>query len=683
MPIDDGPSVAALVGFLRRYAKQDVLTLAQNYPADQTTLTVSLCDLRKAHPDFAETYLTDPVHVIDRLTEALQQYDLPIDVSLAEATVRLNELPDEYVRTVGTYSPSEVRNRVVGVRGQVAKRSTKRMLIQEAVFECQRCGTLITVPQVGDDSLTEPHECSGCERQGPFRLDHDRSTVADHQRVRLQTPPEAGTTTRENIDVTLTEDLVGAVDPGDRVIVNALMQLVPTTDADDSRLLDLVGEGESVDPLDAEYAEMDISQFLDQIREIAHGADPLTPIVDSIAPSHYGHRSIKTAIALQLFGGTDLTVADGSRKRGTIHVFLVGDPGSGKSALLRYAEQLSPRSVYTAGKQSTTAGLTAACVSDDFGDGGFTLEAGALVEANDGLCAIDELDDMAEETQAGLLEAMADQKISVSKAGITTTLPAQTTVLAAANPIHGRFDQYESIADQIGIDPVLLSRFDLVFTISDTPDPETDRDISHHTLTSTQATAEDEATESEATPALSPELLRAYIAHARTFDPTLTDPARDRIEDEYVAIRQANDDDGPVPTTPRMNHALRRLAGAHARMRLAEEITVADVRQAIAIHREYLEGVGVDPETGEFDVDIVETGGSMSQRKRMKTIRAFIEDLEHEEDFTHGAPYEAICEMAADFDITEEQVEHALDSLCEKGQAYQPHGGEQSTYRLT
>lgn len=118
-------------------------------------------------------------------------------------------------------------------------------------------------------------------------------------------------------------------------------------------------------------------------------------------------------------------------------------------------------------------------------------------------------------------------------------------------------------------------------------------------------------------------------------------------------------------------------------MNTTGEITVEDAQQALAIHREYLEGVGIDPETGEFDADIVETGASMSQRERMKTLTTLIEQLEHEEEFTHGAPYEEICGMAADFDITEEQVDHALDSLCEKGQAYQPHGDDDPTYRLT
>lgn len=299
--------------------------------------------------------------------------------------------------------------------------------------------------------------------------------------------------------------------------------------------------------------------------------------------------------------------------------------------------------------------------------------------------AIDELDDMAEETQAGLLESMADQKVSVSKAGISTTLPAQTTVLAAANPIHGRFDQFQSVAEQIGVEPALLSRFDLIFTVSDTPNEETDRDISRHILTSTQEAADGTETDGdgEATPALSPELLRAYIAHARTIDPVLTDAAIDRIEDEYVAVRQANNDDGPVPTTARTNHALRRLAGASARMRLSEEITVADVELAIAIHREFLEGVGIDPETGAFDTDIVETGASQSQHERMKTMRTIITNLEQEAGFDAGAPYDEICSYAADMEIAEEHVDQSLAKLCDHGDAYCPQGGDNPTYRLT
>lgn len=683
--VEEGPSVDDLVRFLRNYYHEAILDLANHYPTEQTVLSISYRDLQAAYGSFARRYLDEPEAVRECLTEALQLYDLPVDVSFDQVCVQIHELPDETVHDVGVPKVSTIEGRVQGVRGQVSKRTQKQQIVTKAVFVCQRCGTETSVPQTGD-TLIEPHECVGCERQGPFQIDLSASEKADHQLVRLQTPPEAsGGGATDEMDIVLHDELVGSVAPGDRVIANSLIELEQL--ADDSLVFEAVGHGESIDAIDADYDDQDITDHLDRIRAIAESEESVELIVDSIVPSHEGDRDIKEAIALQLFGGVTKHLPDGATKRGTIHVLLVGDPGCGKSSLLQYAKQLSPRSVFATGKQSTTAGLTCAAVQDDFGTGGWTLEAGALVEATDGLCAIDELDDMAEEDQAGLLQALSDQEISVNKAGMSATLPADTTVLAAANPIYGRFNQYEGLAEQFDLDPVLLSRFDLTFTMQDTPEEAHDRAISGTVLDSAEVGQRLERGEPiedpTADPPIAPEVLRAYIAHARDIVPVLTEGAKSRIQEQYLALRQANDEDGPVPVTPRMSEALIRLAEASARIRLSEEITVEDADRAARLHQSCLEDVGIDPETGEFDADIVETGESMSQRKRIKTIRAFIEDLEHEEEFTHGAPYEEICGMAADFDITEEQVDHALDSLCEKGQAYQPNGGEDPTYRLT
>jgi len=193
-------------------------------------------------------------------------------------------------------------------------------------------------------------------------------------------------------------------------------------------------------------------------------------MVASIAPSIYGYDQEKLSMILQLFSGVTKQLPDGSRIRGDLHMLLIGDPGTGKSQMLAYIENIAPRAVYTSGKGSSSAGLTAAAVRDDFGDGQqWSLEAGALVLADRGIAAIDELDKMRPEDRSAMHEALEQQKISVSKAGINATLKSRCSLLGAANPKYGRFDQYEPISEQIDLEPALISRFDLIFTVTDTP----------------------------------------------------------------------------------------------------------------------------------------------------------------------------------------------------------------------
>jgi len=189
----------------------------------------------------------------------------------------------------------------------------------------------------------------------------------------------------------------------------------------------------------------------------------------SIAPSIYGYDEVKEALALQLFSGVSKGLPDGTRIRGDIHILLVGDPGIAKSQLLRYISKLSPRGIYTSGKSSTSAGLTATAVKDELGDGRWTIEAGALVLADKGIACIDEMDKMRSEDRSALHEAMEQQTISVAKAGVMATLKSRCALLAAANPKFGRFDKFEGIAQQINLSPALMSRFDLIFVLTDEP----------------------------------------------------------------------------------------------------------------------------------------------------------------------------------------------------------------------
>lgn len=681
--------------FYRSWCDDQIAQFAQRYPRDQRVLELDFSKVRQSLPEVADDYLEQPEAIRDHFEIALEEYDLPAPVDLSGATVRfakLNDSLDDYTRIIGEWTPTEIANSFAVLRGQVAKRSQKQILVTKAVFECQRCGNTSTIPQIesptlesGTNGLQEPHECTSCERQGPFKLD-DKAT-ADHgknfQTIRLQRPPGSERNSRETLDVNVKSDLVDTVRPGDRVAVGTEVK-GRISDGGNAPTMELYGEADAIDRLESDFTDIDTAEYIDEIETIADSDDPYQEIIDSILPSHRGHETLKEAIAYQLFGGVNKTAADGNEIRGTIHIFAVGDPGVGKSTLLRYVEKLAPRSVYTTGTGSTAAGLTCAAMKDDFGDGGWTLEAGALVEAHNGVCCIDELDDMAEEDRAGLNDAMSEQRINVSKAGINAELPANTRVLAAANPDLGRFDEYEPVAEQIDVHPALLSRFDLIFTMTDEPDEEDDLETAAHINKSTKAAQRRESGQTatdadrEIQPPIGPELMRAYIAHAQQYTPVMTDAADRKIQSAYAGMRQANGEDSDaIPTTPRMVGALTRLSEAAARIRLSEEITAEDVQRAVEIYESSMEDVGMDPETDDFDADVVETGTGQSQRSRVQRLKREIRSIG--EDYDSGAPIDVVLDIMEQEGFDRDRTKKEIDNLLEKGQLYRPRNGNVQT----
>jgi replicative DNA helicase Mcm len=333
---------------------------------------------------------------------------------------------------------------------------------------------------------------------------------------------------------------------------------------------------------------------------------------------------------------------------------------------------------------------TAAAVRDDFGDGQqWTLEAGALVLADQGIAAVDELDKMRPEDRSAMHEALEQQSISVSKAGINATLKSRCSLLGAANPKYGRFDQYESIGEQIDLEPALISRFDLIFTVTDKPDPEHDRELAEHILTTNYAgelnthrsevatsnVSEEEVAQAteEVEPIIDAELLRKYIAYAkRNCYPTMTEAARERIQEFYVDLRSKGaEEDAPVPVTARKLEALVRLGEASARIRLSDKVTAEDADRVIEIVRSCLQDIGVDPETGQYDADVVETGTSKTQRDRIKNIRSIIGEIETE--YEEGAPVEEVLKHAEDVGMERSKAEHEIEKLKQRGEVYEPN----------
>ena len=675
--------------FFRRYYSDEIGELAREYPRESKSLELDWRDLYQMDPDLADDFINHPDQLTEAAEEALRLYDLPVDVSLGQA----------HVRVLGLEEHTEIRdiraehlNSLISVQGMVRKATDVKPKIQRAVFVCQRCGAETEVPQ-GDAGFQEPYQCESCERQGPFKLDPERSEFVDAQKLRIQESPEglAGGETPQSIDIHIEDDITGRVTAGDHVTATGVLRLDQSEGTNESPIFDLYMEGDAIVVEDEEFEEMNITEEdKEKIVEISEREDIYEQMVDSMAPAIYGHREAKLAMMLQLFSGVTKRLPDESRIRGDLHMLLIGDPGTGKSQMISYVQNIAPRSVYTSGKGSSSAGLTAAAVRDDFGDGQqWTLEAGALVLADQGVAAVDELDKMAAEDRSAMHEALEQQKISVSKAGINATLKSRCSLLGAANPKYGRFDQYEPIGEQIDLEPALISRFDLIFTVTDEPDAEEDSRLAQHIIQTNYAgelqtqnnrlananhSEEEIEGQTEAVaPAIDAPLLRKYIAYARrSCYPTMTDEAKSAIEEFYVDLRsRGQDEDAPVPVTARQLEALVRLAEASARLRLSDTVESEDAERVIGIVRSCLQDIGVDPETGEFDADVVETGRSKTQRDRVKNVKALIEEIEDEYD--EGAPIDEVLDRAEEIGMDATKAEHQIEKLKEKGELYQPN----------
>ncbi|MHC3436558.1 LAGLIDADG family homing endonuclease [Natrialbaceae archaeon A-gly3] len=292
------------------------------------------------------------------------------------------------------------------------------------------------------------------------------------------------------------------------------------------------------------------------------------------------------------------------------------------------------------------------------------------------------------EDRSAMHEALEQQKISVSKAGINATLKSRCSLLGAANPKYGRFDHYEPIGEQIDLEPALISRFDLIFTVTDQPDEEKDRNLAEHIINTNYAgelttqrremnsmevsDAEIDAVTEQVDPEIDAELLRKYVAYAKqNCHPRMTEAAREAIRDFYVDLRlKGSDEDAPVPVTARKLEALVRLSEASARVRLSDTVEREDAERVIEIVQSCLQDIGVDPETGEFDADIVEAGTSKSQRDRIKNIKGLIADVE--EEYDDGAPVDIVLDRADEIGMDRSKAEHEIEKLKQKGEVYEP-----------
>jgi len=692
--LKDDSLVAQWRSFFEEQCKSEIETVALAYPEKRSVL-VDYWLIDEHEPKLAELLLNQPYKAIHNAEEALKTIDVAAEQKLV-LHFRVKNIPDTSKLLIRKIRANHL-GKLAAVEGLVKKRTEVRPKLVIAAFQCQKCGAVIKIEQ-DEDILKEPSECyedqGGCGRVSSFKLSTTLSSFIDSQKIEVQENPEGlrGGAQPERISVYLEDDLVGEIAPGDRVVVNGVLHSM-ARHRGTFRLtsFDKSIEANSVESQEMAFEEVEVSEE-DEQEILKKSQDPeiYTKIKESIAPTIYGMDIEKEALALQLFGGIPKEMPDGTRIRGDIHALLVGDPGTAKSQLLTYMSKLAPRSVYASGKASSAAGLTAAAVRDEFGEGQWTLEAGALVLADMGIACVDEIDKMEETDRSSMHQAMEQQEISVAKAGINATLKSRCSILAAANPKLGRFDEFLPIHEQINMPPALLSRFDLIFSILDKPNRKRDTDLASHILLSHKAgeikqnisksknplysDEQEGALMQHVMPTFDPEFLRKYVAYAkRNVFPVLTDEALEILRGYYVDFRSSSEES--VPFTPRQLEAFVRLAEASARIRLSEEANASDAKRAISIIDQYLRRVGMDRETGRFDIDIIATGISHSQHERMRLIIDVIKRLGKEAPDGNAARADIISESEIQ-GIESSKVEEALDRLKRNGQIYEPAHGK-------
>ncbi|MBU2560449.1 minichromosome maintenance protein MCM [archaeon] len=653
--------------FFRTYYKSEILKIAEGYP-EVKSLSVDFHKLEKYDITLADGLLTNPDFTLLMAEKAIKNIDLPVDFPTLKINIRFENLPPSTKRMIRNLRAEDV-GRFMVVDGIVRKATDVRPKLVVGAFECQRCGSIVRVEQDGN-KLKEPFLCESCEKKGPFKLLVQESTFIDSQKLLIQETLEdlRGGEHPKQLTIYVVDDLTGEITPGDRIgITGSLRAAMKNIGTQKSRVFEMSLEANSIEQVEIEFEEVQISkEDEEEIMKLSRDPEIYNKIRDSIAPHIYGYDEIKEAIMYQLFSSPRIELPDGGKVRGDSHIIIMGEPATGKSEILQYvAKTLAPRGVYTSGKGTSAAGLTAAAIKDDFGDGGWSLEAGALVLADKGIACIDEFDKMEVNDRSAMHEAMEQQTVSIAKAGMLATFSARCSILAAANPKYGRFDEYKPISEQINLSPALLSRFDLIFFVRD--ELEDTEKVAKHVL-DTMISPE------KVTPQLMPEILRKYIAYAKqNVFPILTVEAREKIERFYVDMRaKAMGAEGiPIPLTARQLWAILRLSRASARVRFSNETTVEDAERAIKLVKLSLEQAGLDMETGVVDIDKIMVGVTKSQRDRLTHVLDIIRELERE--FNAPVMKSEILERGLKDGISEKEVEGAINRLKQDGQIYDPN----------
>jgi DNA replication licensing factor MCM3 len=673
-------------------------------------VTIDINRMRESDPTLVNMVLKNPLKIIPLMEKKLEE----ISTNFKGEKVQSNTIQSKKEEKLhlnlqgmlGTHlvSPrgltAELTNQYVGVQGIVTRISEVRSKLVYSVHYCEETkkGNIKEYNdqmKIAESSNTYGQPLNGNFEIGkasgfmnnaipqrdinhnPLTLEYGHSKFRNNQTILLQEPPERtplGQLPR-SVEVILEGDLVDKVKPGDRIQVNGVFKTISTMATNTSGGVKTVLIGTNVQELNNDIQQNEFTgEDLKRIRELSKQRNVFDVLANSIAPGIYGHQDIKRALVLQLLGGNETNLEDGTHLRGDINILMIGDPSTAKSQFLRYMLNIAPNAINTTGKGSTGVGLTAAVVVDrDLGER--HLEAGAMVLGDRGIVCIDEFDKMNEVDRVAIHEVMEQQTVTIAKAGIHVSLNARCSVLAAANPIYGQYQSDVSASRNIGFPDSLLSRFDLCFIVLDEHSSELDRKISEKVLDNHMFTidaakfgddAEDKViepeikleenkkttmyekynprTKSDNNNILTKEFLRKYIYYAKSkINPSLTREATDYISKSWTTIREKSISDEwkgkTIPVTVRTLESLIRLATAFAKARLSQKVEKQDALNAVELLTNSFfaenEGKLLEQEEEENQMDLVEEEEEDDKKKKKnkkKEKREEILQLEEEEE---------------------------------------------------
>jgi replicative DNA helicase Mcm len=644
---------------------------------NSSSLVVDYIDFDTFRPDLAKQITHNPDDMLEAFNAAVLYILNEIHPDYAQ------EIQDKIKVRIGNYTVqkglrdinAEVIDKLIGVSGMVVRSSEVKPLAKKIGYRCLNCNT-INEAQLKGLVLKKPSKCLNCSEKD-LEMDPDNSIFTDFQMVRLQELPEdlpAGQLPHY-VEVTVMADLVDRCRPGDRIMLTGIVRIEQEQISPQVKtsLFKLRMEGNNIEYLGGHAGTKDTrtleriaisTENEKQILAIANKSDAYDKIIASFAPHVYGHEVIKEAILLLIVGSVTKKLEDGSTRRGDINVLLVGDPGTAKSEMLKFAAKVAPRGLYTSGRGSTAAGLTAAVIRDKSGI--MMLEAGAVVLGDQGLVCIDEFDKIKAEDRSALHEVMEQQTCSVAKGGIVATLNARTSILSAANPMYGKYDPFKNITENVNLPIPLLTRFDLVYVIRDTPEKEKDSRVASHILEIHQDA------DHAAQPAIDIDLFSKYLAFSKQIEPRLTTDAINIIRNYYMKMRNV-ESDGMITVTPRQLEGLIRLATARARILLRDRVESEDAERAIYLVQRMLETAGVDVNTGRVDLGVLH-GKPHSEVSKLKMFIEIFTALSGQ-DRNDVEEKNFINELVKTGKFTEDEARNYLKKAMQNGQIYERKSG--------
>lgn len=555
-------------------------------------------------------------------------------------------------------SQDEYSDKIIQVEGMIGSVSAPMSFVSKIIWKCGGCEHLFPREYDFYDKANSTNYCPECRSKQYCSI--FKRVKTDFQMVELVRPVSVVGRTPESFRVVLKEDLVEFGDSEERKLISGNKMTVIGIDEDFPAYKKSVRRkpfinafGWSVDKEYLKLTEEDIAE----VKELSKKENIIEKLIDDVAPSIKGLREIKKAILLQSVGGVSGIRGDGTKKRGTIHILLVGDPSTGKTTLGRWTTKYIPKSRYVVASSVSKAGLGASLRRDEK-LGYWYVDAGALLLADSSIAVIDEMDKAGGDDLNQLDMVMENESLTITKIKAGEFV-ARTSILALANPKYSRFDPYMSVGEQIKLQPQTLSRFDLKFALKDTVDEERDRGVVKSKFGKIKTKIPEE-------------LIVKYLYYAKQIEPKMGKKCQDKIENFYADLRKKSLEYGEevVSITTRQSDSIIRLSEAFAKLRLSEEVTEEDVDRAISLIYAYIKTFGYDAKTGQIDIDLADMGKSRSKRDLIIQVLDVIK-----KNSSRGNPISEEDVIAKCIPLGMEKdfiVNTAIKNLSDVGDIYKP-----------